>query len=430
MKTTPVQRAGRRALALVQQRNVASGVAVALISTMVVVAAVQADGTKATNMQLDDGSVWVSNQNQQLVGRLNVRVDELDLAVAAGASADVLQLGRDVAFTGNVGGVLKMDVINGQPSGGKNTINFPDYQLNGGIATLFDSASGELWVGSSSALVGADFPDKPDAQLEAGSRVVLTAATGSGPSARGKVIIVGPTSWFELELDDNFKPVREPQPEPAATDGSAVTTTVAAAPDGTVPDEPEPIKEPRPKSLTTPIDEATSVTAVGDLLVFLKADGSLFSTDGKVATVPGEGAVLQQAGAKNRSVLVASSAGLFQVSIGSDTVKQLAEASGTPARPVRVGPCVFGAWSGAKPTWFKACSGDVVTPVSPIPNAAADSVLVYRVNQRNVALNSLGDGGVWADHDGKLAQVGNWNDASAQQQQQDNTNTGQATRQA
>ena len=110
-------------LSLVQQRNVASGVALALVSTMVVVAAVQADGSKATNVQLDDGAVWVSNQDLERVGRLNIRVDELDLSREAGPDADVLQQGRDVTFTGALGGVQKMDVIGGQASG-KSTINF------------------------------------------------------------------------------------------------------------------------------------------------------------------------------------------------------------------------------------------------------------------------------------------------------------------
>ncbi len=431
MRVPSIKSLGRRSLALAQQRNVASGVAVALLSTMVVVAAVQADGTKATNVQLDDGAVWVSNQNQQLVGRLNVRVDELDLAVQAGANADVLQQGRDVAFTGGLGGVLKMDVVIGQPSG-KNIINFPDYQMNGGVATVFDSTTGQLWVGASAALVGSDFPKKADALLEPGSRVVLTAADGDGPDARGRLFVVGPSSFYELELDEAFKPVREPPPEPAATDDTAASTTVPApAVEGTVPEgEPEPIKEPEIRSLATPIDETTAVTAVGDRLVFLTADGSLFSTEGDVAQVPGEGAVLQQPGPKNGSVLVASSSGIFEVSIGSSSVEQLAESTGTPARPVRVGPCVFGAWSGAVPTWFKACNGDVLVPVTPIPGAVADSVLVYRVNQRNVAINSIGDGGVWADHDGSLAQVGNWEDVEAEEMQLDDTNPGEATRQA
>lgn len=419
----------RRMVAIVQQRNVAGGIVVALVSTMVVVAAVQADGTKATNVQLDDGAVWVSNQSQQLVGRLNIRVDELDLAVQGGKNADVLQQGRDVVFTGGQGGVQRIDVVFGQPSG-KNTVNFADYQLNGGIATVFDAATGKLWVGSSATLAGSEYPKKADAQLEPGSRVVVTAADGDGPGARGKVLVVGQDSWYELALDEAFQPVREPAPE-ASTDETAATTTQPVAPGDTVAEgEPDPIRAPELRSLATPLDDTTTVTAVGDRLVFLKADGSLFSTSGKVAQIPGAGAVLQQAGPTNGSVLVASTAGLFRVSIGSSSVETLADAKGTPARPVRVGPCVFGAWSGAEPTWFKACNGDVVVPVSKIPDAAPDAELVYRVNQRNVAINSVGDGGVWADHEGTLAQVGNWQDAQAEEQQLDDTTAGQATRQA
>ncbi|MBK8334829.1 MAG: fibronectin type III domain-containing protein [Acidimicrobiaceae bacterium] len=430
MKVPSFGRVGRRMLSLVQQRNVASGIAVALVSTMVVVAAVQADGSKATNVQLDDGAVWVTNQNLELVGRLNIRVDELDLARQAGPDADVLQQGRDVTFTGALGGVQKMDVIGGQASG-KNTVDFADYQMNGGIATLFDPESGRLWVGSSATIVGADYPKKADAQLEPGSRVVVTAGDKSG--SIGMVLVVDSTGWFELELDEGFKPVRAASAEASSNTGSSsVPSTEPPATDDSAvaEDAPEPIKVPQMQPLVNPIDETTAVTAVGDRLVFLGDDGSLFSTGGKVARIPGGNAVLQQAGPKNGSVLVASSTGLFEVSIGSDQVKQLATANAAPAQPVRVGECVFGAWSGDEPTWFKACRGEVLVPVSPIPKAQTNAQLVYRVNQRNVAINSTREGGVWADHEGKLAQVGNWDDAQAQQQQLDDALVGQATRES
>lgn len=405
-----------RAAAALNKRTVGTTAVVALLSTAVVVAAVRADGAKATNVQLDDGSVWVSNQAAGRIGRLNVRVDELDLALVAGTTPDVVQEGRNVFFTGDDGGVKRIDVVSGQAAG-KNGVNLADYQVNGGVAVLFDPPSGKLWVGRSAAIVGADFPKKADAQIEPGSKVVVTAASNDrldkSGTPRGKVLVADSSGWYELELDGDYRPLRPLPPEPNATADTAVpTTTALASPAGTVADAPpEPIKAPVVSPLPIAIDETTTITAVGDRLVFLKPDGTVFSTDGKVARITGAAPKLQPPGPRSDTVLVSSGDGLYQVSIGSDAVTQLSKSTGIAAAPVRVGPCVYGAWSSEKPTWSKQCNGKVIVDAAEIRGAAANADLVFRVNQNNVALNAVGNGDLWADHDGTLAYVGNWADA-------------------
>src|SRR6056297_2507218 len=111
---------------LANRRTIGTAVAATLLSTAVVVAAVQADGSTATNVRLDDGAVWVTNQRDGLVGRLNVRIEELDFAVASPRGADVLQETRPtgqaqpertVLFTSQDGGVRRVDVITAQQTG-------------------------------------------------------------------------------------------------------------------------------------------------------------------------------------------------------------------------------------------------------------------------------------------------------------------------
>ena len=425
-----------RTVAALNKRRVATTAIVALLSTSVVIAAVRADGAKATNVQLDDGSVWVTNQALGRVGRLNVRVDELDLEVDAGSQPEVLQEGRNVYFTGAEGGARRIDVVSGQATPSKNKIDLADYQVNGGIALLYDPPSGKVWVGRSGSIVGADFPKKADALLEPGSKVVVTAAStdrldGAG-DPRGEVLVADSSGWYELLLDADDRPLRQPlvPVTGGSVDETAAPTTAVVESSASVPDpDPEPIKTPAISPLPFPIDESTTATAVGDRLVFLQADGTLFSTAGRAAKIPGDNPLLQPPAAGNNSVLVASSAGLFEVAIDSDKVNQLSSASGVAAAPVRVGPCVYGAWSGAKPTWFKQCNGAVVVDGAEIPNAAPDAELVYRVNQNNVALNDVGSGDVWADHDGTLAYVGNWADADPNAQPDTEQNAGgQVTR--
>ncbi len=110
--------AGWQALKRVSGRRTVGSVAVAsLMATAVVVAAVQSDGTEATNVQLNDGSVWVSNGADQRVGRLNLQIRELDFSIYSSAAPDVLQEGRTVILPGREAGLQRLDVLSGSVSG-------------------------------------------------------------------------------------------------------------------------------------------------------------------------------------------------------------------------------------------------------------------------------------------------------------------------
>jgi large repetitive protein len=95
-----------KAAAVLGRRAVGTTAAVAFVSSLLVVAAVRADGAKATNVSLDDGTVWVSNGLQHRVGRLNIRSNELDLAAQSSNAPDVLQEGRTVLYPSQNGGVV------------------------------------------------------------------------------------------------------------------------------------------------------------------------------------------------------------------------------------------------------------------------------------------------------------------------------------
>jgi large repetitive protein len=431
MKMPAPRKVLSKGAALIGKRAVGTTAAVALVSSLLVVAAVRADGVKATNVRLDDGAVWVSNQKAQRVGRLNIRVNELDLAVQSNSTPDVIQDGRTVLFPSSDGGVKRMDVVGGTPAGGKNTIDLATYRIGGGVGVVTDPATGKLWVGRADSIVAPEYPKKAMAKIEPGSKIVVTDAasgrlTKKGESV-GRVLVVQKDGWYELALDDQLQPVRPAAPPKSVTTIATTTTTLVAG-DKLAESDPEPIATPVLHSLASPVDDATSVTAVGDQLIFLKPDGTLWAEKGKVATIPGKSPVLQQSAAKNGTVLVASDAGLFEVAVGSDKVTQVAKATGGPSAPVRVGPCVYGAWAGAEPTWFKACNGTAVVDVAKIDKALADATLVFRVNQKNVALNATGNGDTWAEHDGRLTYVGNWDDAFQDKKNDADTSTGKGTR--
>lgn len=246
-----------------------------------------------------------------------------------------------------------------------------DFQANGDTAAFYEKGTRKLWVGPANELVGASYPERPDQVLASGSRVVITAT--------GKVIVVNADGWYELSLAPNRRP---------DTGGGT-----SAPP---VPAQRVPMQFKADPGITT-------VSAVDDKLVYLSSTGLLF-TDGLQVQIGGVSPVLQLAGPNSDSVLVASSAGLFEVNLISGVVTTLAEGfDGTPARPARVGSCVYGAWAGQEPRWLKACNDQNVL-TTPIPGTAGDT-LVLRVAGDRVALNEIATGAVWVEEDGALTKA-------------------------
>lgn len=422
-------------LGLLSNRSVGVVAALALVVSTVVVVAVRADGSEATNVQLDDGSVWVTNQDRNLVGRLNLRIDELDLGVrGAEVGLDVLQAGRTVLFSGREGGVQRLDVLANQASG-SNEIPITQYEIAGGVGAVYDPATGYVWIGAAEQLVAADYPEQPDAIVATGGRLVVTEAVeetvipgvnddGRDLSTRGRVLIVSASGAQEVPLTSGLDPLREgdddPEPDdpepgdPALDEADAAEIDAAeinaAEPDGDIeaPD-PDPIFPLPPARLDLGGAEIIDATAVGATAVVLTSQNQVIVADGPSIDIPGDEARLQAVGPAADGVIVATDTGLLDVSLEGDVVT-LIEQSGTPSIPVRVGECVYSAWTSETPMNARWCGPDRVAGPIPVPGAAANAELVWRVNQKNVALNSTGEGDVWADHDGSLAYVGNWSD--------------------
>lgn len=419
---------------LLTNRTFAATGAISLLSTAIVVAAVQSDGSTATNVQLDDGTVWVTDLDDGRIGRLNVQIKELDFSLDASRVGDVLQETvpsgqrepeRTVLFVPEAGGVKRFDVLTANVAGGDNEIPIVDYRIGGGVAALLDRDSGRLWVGSAQQVLAPEYPEKPDALVEPGSWLVVTQAppVADEPDAArqyGRVIVVDGGGWFDLELDSALEPVRAAPSENEESDESTTTTTTTTIPDDAELEEPDPapLKEPVRTALGVSVDRIAEVSAVGPEPVVLLDDGTVVLADGTKVAVPGDDHRLQQVGAEWSNVLVASDAGLFEVDAESGEVTRLVIADATPSAPVRLGECVWGAWSGAIPKRFRACN-DETSGLVVIPGAEPDSDLVWRVNQNSIALNSTGNGDIWADHDGTLAYVGNWSDVEPRSQDSD-----------
>jgi hypothetical protein len=384
-------------------KTVANVVVMSLASTALVYAAATYDGYKATNVDLDDGTVFVVNEQLGYVGRLNMRAQQFDYRTPVLSEPDVLQDGRDV-YVGFETGMSTVDVETGGFRPADNGVRMRDFVMGGGVAAYIDRANGSVWTGRVPLVVGADQPAGAVGRVSAGSRLLL--------STSGRLLTVDQSEsvWFEIDLDPAGLPVRDDEEADASSTTVAPTTTIAVATeaDETAEIEPPPLFEPEIVSpVPFTVDDATQLALVGDRLVFLSSAGRL-AVDDITAQVPGSAWALQQTGPDAGVVLVASDEGLFEVSLDDGAVSTVTAASGRPASPVRVADCIYGAWSGEPSTWHRRC-GDAGR-TNEIPGSILSDEIVFQVNRRNVALNAVNTGGVWAVVGESLVAVGGWSE--------------------
>lgn len=329
-------------------------------------------GVPTADLELDDGGVWVTKSNDLLVGHLNYPSRLLDGAARARAGEfDVLQNGDTVlvhdATSANVSPVDPATVQFGSPA------SLPaaaDVALGG--STVAVRSGSALHVLPVTDLAGATFAeDAAVADVGAGSGVVV--------SRDGAHVF--------------------------AASGDAATLTGVTIGDRA--------SEPRAVALPqmAPGTEL-SVTAVDDQgFAFDPAAGVLYLPDGSEVEIPnGEGGVLQQAGAGQDAVYIATPTALVRQNVGGGEPEIVATvAEGVPAAPVWLAGCAYGVW-GESGAYVRACA-DGTEPVLKEVDAPSGAHLVLRANRRVVVVNDTTAGTVWIVDD-QVRRVENWEDVS------------------
>lgn len=338
------------------------------MSSTLVVAAVLADGVPVPDVALNDGSVWVTNSSQQLVGRLNRQINELGSGFrAANGDFDVLQNASQVLVYDRAGSVVQpVDVAYAAL---RQKVEVPadaTVALGGETVAVLRPDDGALWVRPFAQLGSLNVvDDRPDATLGAGAQVVV------GPDGTAHGLSVAQSLVVAL-----------------GSGGTRATQKLA----GPLPSEPG----------------AVDLTAVGAQAVVLDRSGGKLLVPGKdpVRLGVGDGAVLQQPGPAAGRVLVATRDTLLDVPFdGGDAIAVPAGAAGDPAPPVRVGSCVHAAWAGSS-RYAKVCQGSAPKVVD-VPGGKGSQKLVFRVNRAVVVLNDVLTGNVWLLDDA-MTLVSNW----------------------
>lgn len=171
-------------------------VALALVGALVVgliaVLASRADGYATTSVDLSQRSVWVTNSQKFMVGRINRQIDELDSAAVLDSGAmDVLQQGDTVVvIDGNAHQARLLDPAT-VVLGGRLTLPADaSIALGGGRLAVVDRQSGAAWIRPATSISSGELAsDEPSARLSPGAVVAISATGSVAAAAPGGTIV-------------------------------------------------------------------------------------------------------------------------------------------------------------------------------------------------------------------------------------------------
>ena len=192
---------------------------------------------------------------------------------------------------------------------------------------------------------------------------------------------------------------RSPSPAPCWSASAANDTITRIEPQAYA------FAAPVTEELETPLAGAPAVTAVGETAVVLDQDTGELLVVGGARAVVDVGAVLQQPGPDASAVLLETPTALVAVDLETGALDTLASVtSGSPTAPVRLGGCLFGAWSGGRGYVTTQCGEE---PAATVTLNRHTSDLVFRVNRGQILLNDRLSGSVW-NIDDTPTKIDNW----------------------
>ncbi|MDQ0634802.1 hypothetical protein QFZ40_002711 [Arthrobacter pascens] len=360
-----------------------SGTAFGAAAVVLITGAVLYPGFKTTEVDLNDGGVWVVSKSKNAVGRLNYPSRVLDGAVTpASTTFDILQNAGNVFVDDKTGSTLnQVSPANMRLGGDKQLPGAADVSFGSEVISVTDPASGKVWAVSPSTVNGFD--------REASEPVMV--------GSEGLVSAVGA---------DNRIYSADPK--------SGVVTVTAVDANGDVTSS--------ESSTWSDLKGAgdLQMTVVGDKPVVLDAaNGRLLLPGGKRLQLASAGdARLQQGGPASDFVAISTKKALLEQPLDGSTAKTVTfDGEGVPAAPVQLGGCVHAAWSGAN-KYVRDCTNDADDKNVDVPKASASPSYVFRVNRDLVVLNDVNSGNVWLVNQ-NMQLVNNWDDVVPPKNQSD-----------
>ena len=360
----------------------------ALVLVLVVVALCVAGviykGAEVTQVNVNDGGIWVTNKSKQLVGHLDYEARILDGALRTEATNfDVGQAAETVTVSDltslTVAPVNVTQVALGSPT----ALPSGSVAMQGGdVLGVLNAADGTLWTTSALSPSPTNLSDNAAVASNMGASAFVTGMDGT---------------VYALSGSGSLTTVKRQ----GAVD-QAKTSRIDGIPEGA----------------------QLSMTVVGDQVVALdSASNTLFLPGGRTLNLSAagveEGGVLQQAGPKADSVLLATASSLVKVPLkgSAPTITPAAEGapSGTPAQPVRHEGCSYGAWMGSG-AYVRSCDDPANNKQMVVDTLTSAREVVFRTNRKAIVLNDVAQGSVWLP-DANMVLMDNWEEVENQLEQ-------------
>ena len=352
-----------------------------LVVAALCIAGVIYKGAEVTQVNVNDGGIWVTNKSKQMVGHLDYEARILDGAPRTEASNfDVGQAGETVTVSDltslTVAPVNVTQVSLGSPT----ALPSGSSAMQGGdVLGVLNPTDGTLWTTSATAPSPANLSEGAALSSNMGASAFVTGLDGS---------------VYSLAASGTLTTVKR-----QGTVDQAATSRIDGIPE----------------------DAQLSMTVVGDQVVALDSQSNtLFLPGGKKLDLSAagveEGGILQLAGPKADSVLLATPSALVSIPLagGAPAITPATESgvSGNPAAPVRHEGCAYGAWTGSG-AYMRACDDPSANKQMVVDTLTTAREIVFRTNRKAIVLNDVAQGSVWLP-DSNMVLMDNWDEVENQ----------------
>ena len=357
-----------------------------LVVVALCVAGVIYKGAEIAQVDVNDGGIWVTNKSRQMVGHLDYEARILDGALRTEATNfDVGQAGETVTVSDltslTVAPVNVAQVSLGSPT----ALPSGSAVMQGGdVLGVLNASDGTLWTTSATSPNPTSLSEGAAVASNMGSSAFVTGMDGT---------------VYALSASGTLTTVKR-----QGSVDQATTSTI----DG------------------IPADALLSLTVVGDQVVALdSASNTLFLPGGRTLNLSAanieEGGVLQQAGPKADSVLLATPSTLVTIPLkgATPTITPAADGSpsGTPAAPVRHEGCAYGAWTGSG-AYLRSCDDPASNKQQIVDTLTSAREIVFRTNRKAIVLNDVAQGSVWLP-DSNMVLMDNWDEVENELEESD-----------
>ncbi|WP_422614346.1 Ig-like domain-containing protein [Bifidobacterium thermophilum] len=341
------------------------------------------------HVQLDDGTVWVTSLKDHKAARFNVKNKDADAGVASKAARfDIAQHDGDTVLSE---GTKASNIAASTVSESGNTTITSDIEtvVGGSTAALFDTRTGNVWVGSASDVKSmSPAADSPKMKLGAGGAIAV--------AHDGTVYGYRASDHTVLGMDG-----------PQDTPGKVAVIEGAA--------------------------NAESFTVVDDTPV-VAGGGKVFWPSGSADIGLAGRATLQAPSTDGRQqgwVAVSTPRGISIIDLRSKKAVPLPNSGkGDAAQPVSTGGCVFAAWAQRANNYVTVCDADGSgAKFTSLQAVNPTSQLVFRTNHRLVVLNDVINGNVWNPRESTKVIKIQWNKVDTKQSRQQEQNNDSANNQ-